>query len=163
MSTAVLAFRSAFTNRSSLFFSFLFFARKAAVERDASEVSQKTEAARCARRPRAPCSNPVPWTRSTVLGVRVCVASCRSAYPIRACMQSKQVGRGGIGIQKREFLRNPGRFNFIITLCARTPSQIQVSNSNHTAGSEYVAKSIYVCVRMASPPGFVHKHVEKAG
>lgn len=40
-------FSICFTNRSSLFF-FFFFARKAAVERDASEVSQKQHTVRAA-------------------------------------------------------------------------------------------------------------------
>jgi hypothetical protein len=47
MSTAVLAFRSALPIGPLFFFSF-FFARKAAVERDASEVSQKQHTVRAA-------------------------------------------------------------------------------------------------------------------
>lgn len=132
-----------------------FFARKAAVERDASEVSQKQHTVHAAAA-RACSNNPVPWTRP-----QHC-STCR----LRGFMQglltqfehmhaSKQAsGARGDWNPKERGSEKSGQISLhhrFTVLCARTPSQIKVSNSNHTAGSEYVAKSIYMCVRMASP------------
>jgi hypothetical protein len=111
MPTAVLAFRSAFTNSSSLFF----FLREKQPSKGTHQKSVRSST-QCTRRPRAPAviTQFHGHARSTVVRV-VCVASCKACLPNSSiCMQaSKQVARGGIGIQKREVLRNPARFHFI--------------------------------------------------